>query len=365
MGKVSIVIPVYNMEAHLRECLDSVLGQSHHDLEAVCVDDGSTDGSPRILAEYAAADERIRIVTQQNAGSGPARNAGIRTAVGKYLMFLDPDDYYSDSTVVQAMHDAIRNSSCSIAAGRHRRVLPDGTPAPLPKGVSPLPWPPAGKMRYRDYQAPWGYAYCIYEMSLIKGKGIVFPSFRRLQDPLFFVRAMTAAEEFLMTDIMVYCYRISHKKVDFKADGGRLQKEREAGYQATLEEAKRQGYEYLIDCFERRRGTRRPDLYGRIAENLCGVGHAVRLVPTEREIDGFFAFFKEGRPFDESLFGLIQRCLTAPRALRKEPQNALCRGLLEVFRAGRLRISDWGRSRRMLLRWLLIRARFMRSGRHG
>ena len=96
MPKVSVIIPVYNVEKYLGECLDSVLRQTLEDIEIICVDDGSTDGSAKMLAEYAAKDPRIRIITQANAGLSAARNAGMDAACGKYIYFLDSDDYIVD-----------------------------------------------------------------------------------------------------------------------------------------------------------------------------------------------------------------------------------------------------------------------------
>jgi len=90
---ISVIIPVYNVEKYLRECLDGMLAQTHRDWEAICVNDGSTDGSAAILAEYAAKDTRFKVVDQKNQGQGAARNAGLKTAIGKYLYFLDSDDY--------------------------------------------------------------------------------------------------------------------------------------------------------------------------------------------------------------------------------------------------------------------------------
>lgn len=94
MAQVSVIIPVHNIEHHLRRCLDSVAGQTLSDLEILCVDDGSTDQSPAILAEYAAKDRRFQIITQANTGPGGARNAGLKRATGEYLIFLDSDDWF-------------------------------------------------------------------------------------------------------------------------------------------------------------------------------------------------------------------------------------------------------------------------------
>ena len=93
MLRFSIVIPVYNVEQFLSDCLDSVLAQSFSDWETVCVNDGSTDGSAAILEEYAIRDRRIRIITQANGGLSAARNAGIKVAKGDYILFLDSDDW--------------------------------------------------------------------------------------------------------------------------------------------------------------------------------------------------------------------------------------------------------------------------------
>lgn len=91
--KFSIIIPVYNVEQYLRECLDSVLGQTYSDWEAICVNDGSTDGSAAILEEYVVKDKRFKIVTQPNGGLSSARNTGMEVAKGDYIVFLDSDDW--------------------------------------------------------------------------------------------------------------------------------------------------------------------------------------------------------------------------------------------------------------------------------
>ena len=92
--KVSVIIPVYNSEAYLKECLDSVVHQTLQDIEIICVDDGSTDASMDILQKYAQKDERFRILEQQHLGGGAARNLGLKEAEGEYLSFLDSDDYF-------------------------------------------------------------------------------------------------------------------------------------------------------------------------------------------------------------------------------------------------------------------------------
>ncbi len=90
---LSIIIPVYNVEAYLRRCLDSVCSQSYCNLEIICVDDGSTDGSLAILREYEAKDTRVHVISKSNGGVSSARNAGLNAATGEWVTFVDPDDY--------------------------------------------------------------------------------------------------------------------------------------------------------------------------------------------------------------------------------------------------------------------------------
>ena len=96
--KVSVIIPVYNTEKYLAQCLDSVLNQTLQDIEVICVNDGSTDGSLEILNQYAAKDKRIKIIDQKNAGQGAARNSALKIARGEYICFLDSDDWLDKNT---------------------------------------------------------------------------------------------------------------------------------------------------------------------------------------------------------------------------------------------------------------------------
>jgi glycosyltransferase involved in cell wall biosynthesis len=93
MAKVSIIIPTYNVEQYLRECLESVINQTLQDIEIVCVDDGSKDTSGQILDEYAAKDSRIKVIHKENGGYGKAMNVGLDNATGEYIGIVEPDDY--------------------------------------------------------------------------------------------------------------------------------------------------------------------------------------------------------------------------------------------------------------------------------
>ena len=95
--KISVIIPVYNVEEYLEQCLDSVINQPLEDIEVICINDGSTDNSLEILEEYAKKDYRIKIINKKNEGIGVARNIGIDHAKGKYIIFLDSDDWLKNN----------------------------------------------------------------------------------------------------------------------------------------------------------------------------------------------------------------------------------------------------------------------------
>ena len=112
MVKVSVIVPVYNVEEYLSECLDSVINQTFDDFEVICVNDCSTDSSLKILKEYVLSDSRIKIVqTEVNSGLGFARNHGLKYANGEYILFLDSDDYILDTTLERLYENATHNNS--------------------------------------------------------------------------------------------------------------------------------------------------------------------------------------------------------------------------------------------------------------
>lgn len=91
--KISILVPVYNVERFLPQCLDALCGQTLRDIEIVCINDGATDGSPAVLREYAARDARVRVIDKQNTGYGHSLNLGISQARGEYIGIIEPDDF--------------------------------------------------------------------------------------------------------------------------------------------------------------------------------------------------------------------------------------------------------------------------------
>lgn len=121
--KVSVIIPVYNVEPFLARCLDSVVGQTLREIEIVCVDDGSPDRSIDILRRYEAVDDRIRVISQENRGLGGARNRGFDAAAGEYILFVDSDDWI-DPAYCERLYDAARATGADVACASMLKIRP-------------------------------------------------------------------------------------------------------------------------------------------------------------------------------------------------------------------------------------------------
>ena len=131
MARISVVVPVYNVEAYLRECLESVATQSFKDLEVIMVDDGSTDGSVAICEEFAARDERFKLVRQPNGGLGNARNNGAKVATGEFLNFLDSDDVLPKHALRTLIRSLDKTGSDFATGNVHRFNRGGSSPAPF------------------------------------------------------------------------------------------------------------------------------------------------------------------------------------------------------------------------------------------
>lgn len=121
MAKVSIIVPVYNVEKYLRKCIDSLINQTLKDIEIICINDGSTDKSLEILKEYKNRDSRIILLNQENSGQSVARNRGIEIAKGEYLGFVDPDDWI-DLDYYEKLYNAAISTNADIATAGIIRI---------------------------------------------------------------------------------------------------------------------------------------------------------------------------------------------------------------------------------------------------
>lgn len=137
--EITVIVPVYNAEKYLRQCLDSILSQKFVDFELVLVDDGSMDGSGKICDEYAAEDGRIRVFHRKNGGASSARNTGLDNATGKWIAFVDSDDYVN-ADYLSDLHSYVGQSDTDLVISSLEIFRDDGKSSPynfdsLPKGT--------------------------------------------------------------------------------------------------------------------------------------------------------------------------------------------------------------------------------------
>jgi glycosyltransferase involved in cell wall biosynthesis len=134
---ISVIVPVYNAEKYLARCIDSILGQTHRELELILVDDGSRDASGAICDEYAARDVRVRVIHKKNGGVSAARNEGIGAARGGFIAFSDNDDFYAPGMLARLLGMCVEND-CDIAQCACERGSADHLPTPEPGLVKVL-----------------------------------------------------------------------------------------------------------------------------------------------------------------------------------------------------------------------------------
>ena len=215
--KVSVILPVYNVENYLRQCMDSVMGQTLKDIEIICVDDGSSDDSPAILEEFARKDSRIRILTQQNAGAGAARNLGMKYAKGRYLSFLDSDDFFEPDMLEKAYEKAEKYQA-QIVVFRSDQYLTEQ------KSYNPMLWtlrmqelPPYAPFSHRQmtdniFKVFVGWAWDkLFLRSFVEEKQLLFQEQRTSNDLLFVFSAVALAKRIAVLDNV-----LAHQRRDAK-----------------------------------------------------------------------------------------------------------------------------------------------------
>lgn len=212
--KVSVIIPVYNVEEFLKTCLDNVCNQTLRDIEIICVDDGSTDKSLEILEEYKVKDSRIIILTQENQGAGKARNYAMQNAQGQYIAFMDADDLYPALDVLEKMYKNAEEHKVNICGGGIDQ-LKDSVIINAKDRTEYHFFNKDGVVQFKDFQWDYGYYRFIFSRDLLINNNIAFPDYLRYQDPPFLLNAMIAAGEFYAMTESTYCYRFGHKKINW------------------------------------------------------------------------------------------------------------------------------------------------------
>ncbi len=210
---VSIILPIYNAERHLKECLESCVHQTLDKTEIICINDGSTDETDKILNRYAHNYENIVILEQKNQGAGSARNLGIKHARGQYIAFMDSDDYYPDNEALKKLYNSAVQENVLICGGTlHFSQIGDSG---LKNSKTIFQFKKNQKMYYRNYQHSYGFTQYIYNTEFLKKNEIVFPLCRQYEDPPFLVKAMIKAQMFYAISDIVYVARNTDKVIRY------------------------------------------------------------------------------------------------------------------------------------------------------
>ena len=224
MIDVSVIIPVYNVENHLKACLESVLAQNVS-LEAICVDDGSTDGSLEVLKSLAERDSRVRVFEQEHKGPGAARNRGIEEARGQYLTFLDADDVFISGVGLEVAYDRAVKFNADFLVAVSQAVNSDGEIVSDFKYVNEVLLPSSDSFAPKDVAdylfqilpgVPWGR---LYRRGMIVDEGIRFPELPMSEDFPFVRLAMVSAKRLSYSPEPLVSHAIGrHGSLQYNAD---------------------------------------------------------------------------------------------------------------------------------------------------
>lgn len=210
--KISVILPVYNVEKYLQECLDSIINQTLKDIEIICINDGSTDSSLKILKEYAKKDKRIIIVNQKNKGAAISRNKGIDIAKGEYFSILDSDDFFDPAMLEKMYNKADKNSADIVIC--QSRIFDEKTREYKPFNPILTDAPKEKKFCYKDmpnliFNFTVGWAWDkLYKASFVKENKLYFQNLRSSNDFFFVYLSLIKAKSIIIFDDAL----ISHRK---------------------------------------------------------------------------------------------------------------------------------------------------------
>ena len=214
MNKVSVIIPVYNIESHLEKCLSSITRQTLADLEIICVDDGSTDGSQKIMKRYANVDNRFSIITQKNAGPGVARNKGFDYASGEYVIFLDSDDWF-EADFLERMVQRAKETNADVTICKSVEFdtyTEKELPSEWMMKTQYLPADTFSPLEIHDYifQFTYGMAWDkLYRRNYIYDTKLRFPPLYNSEDLAFVFPSLLAAKRIAILDSVLIHHRIN------------------------------------------------------------------------------------------------------------------------------------------------------------
>ena len=206
---ISIIIPIFNKQEELEECLNSIIGQTLNNIEIICIDDGSTDNSSNILKKYSRLDNRFVVLNQTNKGSAFSRNRGIKISQGKFITFVDSDDLLYDNSTLSVLYSTAHQNKAIICGGGIRSFTRINNTNSFTDNIFEY----EGFIKYKDYQYDYYYQRFIYNTNFLRKNKIYFPPYLRYQDPPFFIKAMAISKKFYVIKNITYKYRCSYKNL--------------------------------------------------------------------------------------------------------------------------------------------------------
>ncbi len=255
--KVSVIIPVYNVEDYLRQALDSVVNQTLNDIEIICVDDCSTDNSLNILKEYAAKDSRIKLLVQEeNQGQGVARNKGLAVAKGEYLYFMDSDDYL-ELEALEKIYKRITKTNAEICVFKnsiYHQLTGILEPCNWEKSILNIP----DKETFNKYDIPnVFFQFCnvpawtkMYKASFIKSNNIRFQNLKTCNDVYFNYITLVKAKSITFLNETLSTWRKEHSCTT--ATRGRYVYCVLDAYRAIKNDLSEKDFKLLSDAFYKR-----------------------------------------------------------------------------------------------------------------
>ena len=202
---ISVIVPVYKAEKYLRRCVDSILSQTLPDFELILIDDGSPDNSGRLCDEYAAKDQRIRVLHQKNGGAAAARNAGLDAAAGEWITFVDSDDWVHQD-YLRVLHETAMIQSADLVACRYRMVRSDSQPDKNPQipRLSPEDVEEYWIGDRMGATVPWGK---LYRCELFRE--LRYPEGRTGEDEYVTYRVLFGCNHPVFVDNVLYWYYVN------------------------------------------------------------------------------------------------------------------------------------------------------------
>lgn len=231
MLKLSFIVPFYNVEQYIGACLDSLYAQDipEDEYEVLCIDDCSPDNSRSIVLEYQKLHKNLRLIAHENnQGLGAARNTGVVNAIGKYLWFIDSDDFIAENKLHALLAECL-NSDLDVLCFNYQKVEDSNTVIERAFAFPKIESIANGigfveQVFGRSFVYHLGYVVrCLYRADYLKGRGLVFPEKVFWEDTVFFPKSILFAERIKSIEDILYCYRvnpesISGNKNKYKAD---------------------------------------------------------------------------------------------------------------------------------------------------